>query len=157
MLVPVMEGGEESGLNLHTLVTGSLCPLLTVTGWSGRAAQTHFAGQELGDASLDGDLPQQWHELGPHSVLCPSSWQMWMSVRTLLFSAWGESAETHRAPTSATARLALSSSMAPCVKVRTPSMQPSGSSTYWILFFLSREDASAKASDATMHGISIML
>lgn len=80
-------------------------------------------------AALGGDLPQCWQYLGPHSVLYPSTWQMWMSVQTLLFSAWGEHAGTHWAPTSATARLDSSSSMAPCAKVQISYLQPSGSRT----------------------------
>lgn len=78
-------------------------------------------------AALDGDLLQCWQYLGPRSVLYPSVWQMWMSVQTLLFSAWGESAGTRWAPTSAAARLASSSSMALHAKVQTPYLQPLGS------------------------------
>lgn len=44
-----MEESEGSGLTPHNPVTGSVCPHLTVMGWSGRAAQTHLTGQQLSD------------------------------------------------------------------------------------------------------------
>lgn len=71
-----MEESEESGLNLNTLVTGSLYPLSHCDGMVWEDSSNPLCGPRLGDASVDGDLPQWWQELGSYSVLCPSSWQM---------------------------------------------------------------------------------
>lgn len=96
-------------------------------------------------AALGGTF-QGWQELGPHSAPCPSARQTWMSAKTPLFSAGGESAGTRRAPTSVTAQLASSSSTAPCAKVRTHPctlLAPGHAAALRIPFFLGREDASA--------------
>lgn len=96
-------------------------------------------------AALGGTF-QGWQELGPHSAPCSSAWQTWMSAKTPLFSAGGESAGTRRAPTSVTAQLASSSSTAPCAKVRTHPyslLAPGHAAALRIPFFLGREDASA--------------
>lgn len=46
----MLEGSEGSGLIHHTPVTQSLCPHLSVMGWSGRTAQPHIASQHLSDS-----------------------------------------------------------------------------------------------------------
>lgn len=155
------EGSEGSGLTPHTPVTGSLCPHLTVTGWSGRAAQTHLAGQQLGDgfsgwgsslvaaragaslcavpfclADMDECEDPGVRCLGGECRNTPGSYKCHCQAGFELIN--GTICEgTNPIPA------------APWVQ----DIQP----PYGSPFFLGRENASAKAGDATMHGTSIRL